>query len=246
MQGWTFSATSMCCDVAQDRERGGIGEQRGVPLPAVPGVRALPVGVDREVIQGDAVSGELRQDRVLIVGGRVGVVLGEPVAECRFRQQRCRAGQLGQVRQGAGVVLAVAEQVAVLGIARRAVGYPAVRGPHRGLGVVEQVPAGLIEQPGGHLRDRRRAGGARLPAGARRRCGVRAVHRVVGTDVAAQRPGRQEWRGTRAGRGDGDVVDVDVAVVAALAVQATVLVPAVRVTGTVTVDQASQLPSRAA
>ena len=219
IEGWTLSATWMSSDAAQSSNAVGSGNR--LELHSQPSqVLGLFQSVSTERLSRDTpLASNCGRIVLLVVRGRVRVVLGEPGAEGRFRQQRGGAGELLQVLEGAFVILAVAEQVAVLDVACRAVGDPAGRGPHRGLGVVEQVPAGLVEQASCHLRNVCRAGGAGLAARAGRRCGVAAVGGVVGADVAAERIGGQERRGGRAHRADRDVVDVDVAVVAAFAVE---------------------------
>ncbi len=139
-------------------ERGRIREQTRVPVPPGPLVRGLPVGVHDERVQRHPVALERRQQRVLVVGRAVRLVLGEPGAERPLRREHRRPGERAQVGQRAGVVVAVPEEVSVL-IGARVCGprrEPVVRRANRGGRVVEQVPAALVEQPGmqGELIDR--------------------------------------------------------------------------------------------
>ena len=98
-------------------ERDGVGEERAVPFPAVPVVGRLPVGVEREGVEGYVVGDELRIERVLDGAARIGRVVRVPDAEDVPGQEGGRAGQLGQGVQGPGVVVAVDKEVTVLEVA---------------------------------------------------------------------------------------------------------------------------------
>ena len=154
------------------------GEQGCIPLPTVPVVRRLPVGVDRQRVERDVVGSEGRDHGVLIVGGAVGVVAREPHSERVLGQQRRGARQPVQVPERLRVVVSVNEQVAVLDVAaRRPWRHPTIGGPHGALAVVEQAVPGLVEDPRMHLGQRGRAlGSGRGPCRA-------AVARPVGGGV---------------------------------------------------------------
>ena len=127
----------------------GVGGEHLRPLPAVPGIGRLEVGVDDEHVERHVV-GAKRGDQALIVEGAVERVLREPDPERLARQQRRRAGQGPEVAQGVDVVGPVREQVAVLVGARplRARLVPAPALGQQGAGrVVEQEPAIAREQP---------------------------------------------------------------------------------------------------
>ena len=113
-------------------ERLRVGEQGRVPFPAVPRVGGLPVGVDGQVVERDVVGAERGDQRVLVIGRGVRVVVGVPDAEVGLVEQRRRAGQLVEVLERLAVVVAVDEQVAVLDVpVRRPRLHPAVLGPYR-------------------------------------------------------------------------------------------------------------------
>ena len=126
-----------------------VREERRRPLPAVPVVRPLVVGVDDEHVERHPLTAKPAQELV-VVGLAVSVVAREPVAEGAARQQRRGAGQRPQVGERARIVVAVGEQVTVLvrALVRRPRRVPlAALGRQRRPGVVEEVPAVAAQQP---------------------------------------------------------------------------------------------------
>jgi len=95
-----------------------VGVEGGVELPAVAPVGRLGVGVYGQHVQRRVVGTERGDHAVAVVGGGVGEVAREPGPERVARQQRRRARERPQVGEPAPVVVAVAEQVAVLILAQ--------------------------------------------------------------------------------------------------------------------------------
>ena len=160
------------------QERLRVGEQRQVPLPAVPLVGGLPVRVHGQGVERDVVGAERGNERVLVVRGGVGVVVGVPDSEVGLVEQRRRAGEPVQVAQRLAVVIAVDEQVPILDVTVGGPGlHPAVRGPDSALRVVEQPIPGPVEDARVHL------GQCRGALAGRRGAGRAAVPRPVGGRV---------------------------------------------------------------
>ncbi len=177
-------------------ERLGIGELGGVEVPTAPGVGGLEVGVGDEDVERHAGRAERGQDGVLVVARRPVDVLGVPHAVGPAGQQSRWAGQRGEVGQTLLVVVAEAEEVAVL-VGPAVVGGTSGRLPgagvvDRGRSVVEQVPAVAVQQagcgPGGGV--------------------VVAVESVEAAPVAAQGEVRCGGRVLPGGQGEGVHVDV--------------------------------------
>ena len=187
-----------------------VREQLGPPVPAVPAVRRLEVGVDHQHVQRDALGAEAGQQRRV-----VRLAVGEVRARTRRRmpggEERRRSGQPAQVGEAAQVVAGVAEEVAVL------VGAGALR-PRRGgagglgerVAVVQQVPAVAGEEPVVQTHGTRGQVEGAVPA-AEVAAGGRAVAGILGHRVGAylerRRPGARPGRGGKAGpRGDDPAV----------------------------------------
>lgn len=152
-----------------------------VDLPTAPRVGRLEVRVGNQDIERHALGAEGGQDPVLVVGGGAVDVLRVPDAVRPLGKQFGRTGQGGQVGQRPLVVVSVAEDITVLvrrpalgGALGDLVGAGVVQG--RG-GVVEEVPAVLVQQAG--------CGG---------RCPVVAVDAVEAAAVATERQVRLRGR----------------------------------------------------
>ena len=159
---------------------------------------------------------ERGDELVFVVGGRVRVIARVPHAEGPLGQHVRRAGQRAQVPQGLLVVVAVAEEVAVL--VRGAVVVRPRRGPsvaraQRGVRVVEQRPATPVQNPGMQL-DLVDVG-ARLVG-----VGIQAAGPAAQLSRLADRRGRGRGRVGPARLGDRHAVGVDVAAVAGRALRA--------------------------
>ena len=187
MLEWMFKVTSMPWERAHCRNDTRVGEQRVVPLPSVPGVGRLPVGVERQRVEGHLVLLEGGIDRVFDIGTGVRGVVRVPHAEDIAGEEGSRAGQLGEGVQRAGVVVAVDEQVAVLDVSAarcRGSTHP-LRGPDRAVGVVQQPPSGAGRADRRCATARARSGSGPLVPG------VHASTRIVGEGVETTDPAPQ-------------------------------------------------------
>ena len=100
--------------VQPGEERARVGEQLAVPAVAGPAVRRVPVHVDHEHVERQVVRAELARPSARTSAVAVGPVARPPGAEHPARDERDRAAEARVLADGAGVVVAVAEEVPVL------------------------------------------------------------------------------------------------------------------------------------